>query len=98
MRRVRVAKQTTVARVVLVVRLQRFRSVVTIAGAPGLCFGSGGTDAELRRCTTFLNRSASMLCRVRAITATTAALIFLTAPSLAQDWPSRSFAQCAPLE
>ncbi len=31
-----------------------------------------------------------MLCRVRAITATTAALIFLTAPSLAQDWPSRS--------
>jgi tripartite-type tricarboxylate transporter receptor subunit TctC len=31
-----------------------------------------------------------MLCRVRAITAATAPLIFLTAPSLAQDWPSRS--------
>ena len=31
-----------------------------------------------------------MLCRVRVIIATTAALIFLTVPSLAQDWPSRS--------
>src|SRR3954453_8492547 len=37
-----------------------------------------------------LSRSAAMLCRVRGITATTAALIFLMAPSLAQDWPSRS--------
>ena len=31
-----------------------------------------------------------MLGRVRATTATTAALIFLAAPSLAQQWPSRS--------
>ena len=31
-----------------------------------------------------------MLRRVRAIISTTVALIFLTAPSLAQDWPSRS--------
>jgi len=31
-----------------------------------------------------------MLRRIRAIAATTAALIFLTAPLLAQDWPSRS--------
>ena len=31
-----------------------------------------------------------MLCRARLIVATTAALIFLTVPSLAQDWPSRS--------
>ena len=30
-----------------------FSSVVTIAGAPGLCYGSGGTDAGLRRRTTF---------------------------------------------
>ncbi len=37
-----------------------------------------------------LNRSAAMLCRVRGITATTVALILLMAPSLAQDWPSRS--------
>ena len=31
-----------------------------------------------------------MLCRARLIVATTAALIFLTVPSPAQDWPSRS--------
>jgi hypothetical protein len=29
----------------MVVRRQQFRSVVTIAGAPGLCYGSAGTDA-----------------------------------------------------
>src|SRR5436189_6346327 len=37
-----------------------------------------------------LNRSASMLCRIRAITASTAALLLLAAPSLGQEWPSRS--------